>query len=92
MPKKRYLPEQIIAKLRKAEILLSQGNTVAQIIKALEVYEVTHYHWRKDNGGTSASQARCLKYLEKANTRLRKAVSDLTINKLILEEAAKSNL
>ena len=88
---KRYRPEQIIAKLREADVLLSQGHSVANTIKALEVSEVTYYRWRKEYGGMTTSQAKRLKELEKENTRLRKAVSDLTLDKLILQEAAKGN-
>ena len=88
---KRYRPEQIIAKLREADVLLSQGHTVANIIKALEISEVTYYRWRKEYGGMTTSQAKRLKELEKENSRLRKAVSDLTLDKLILQEAAKGN-
>ena len=88
---KRYRPEQIIAKLREADVLLSQGHTVANIIKALEISEVTYYRWRKEYGGMTTSQAKRLKELEKENLRLRKAVSDLTLDKLILQEAAKGN-
>ena len=88
---KRYRPEQIIAKLREADVLLSQGHTVINIIKALEISEVTYYRWRKEYGGMTTSQAKRLKELEKENSRLRKAVSDLTLDKLILQEAAKGN-
>jgi len=88
---KRYRPEQIIAKLREADVLLSQGHTVANVIKALEISEVTYYRWRKEYGGMTTSQAKRLKELEKENSRLRKAVSDLTLDKLILQEAAKGN-
>jgi len=88
---KRYRPEQIIAKLREADVLLSQGHAVANVIKALEVSEVTYYRWRKEYGGMTTSQAKRLKELEKENSRLRKAVSDLTLDKLILQEAAKGN-
>ena len=88
---KRYRPEQIIAKLREADVLLSQGHTVANIIKALEISEVTYYRWRKEYGGMTTSQAKRLKELEKENLRLRKAISDLTLDKLILQEAAKGN-
>lgn len=91
MSKKRYRPEQIIVKLREADVLLSQGHTVAQVIKALEVSEVTYYRWRKEYVGMTTSQAKRLKDLEKENARLRKAVSDLTLDKLILQEAAKGN-
>ena len=88
---KRYRPEQIIAKLREADVLLSQGHSVANTIKALEVSEVTYYRWRKEYGGMATSQAKRLKELEKENTRLRKAVSDLTLDKLILQEATRGN-
>ena len=88
---KRYRPEQIIAKLREADVLLSQGHTVANVIKALEISEVTYYRWRKEYGGMNTSQAKRLKELEKENSRLRKAVSDLTLDKLILQEAARGN-
>ena len=88
---KRYRPEQIIAKLREADVLLSQGHTVANVIKALEISEVTYYRWRKEYGGMTTSQAKRLKELEKENFRLRKAVSDLTLDKMILQEAAKGN-
>ena len=91
MAKKRYRPEQIISKLREADILLSQGHTVAQAIKSLEVSEVTYYRWRKEYGGMTTSQAKRLKELEKENARLRRAVSDLTLDKLILAEAAEGN-
>ena len=88
---RRYRPEQIIAKLREADVLLSQGHSVANTIKALEVSEVTYYRWRKEYGGMTTSQAKRLKELEKENTRLRKAVSDLTLDKLILQEATRGN-
>jgi len=88
---KRYRPEQIIAKLREADVLMSQGHTVVNVIKALEISEVTYYRWRKEYGGMTTSQAKRLKEHEKENSRLRKAVSDLTLDKLILQEAAKGN-
>lgn len=91
MSKKRYRPEEIISKLREADILIGRGQTVAQTIKSLGVSEVTYYRWRQEYGGMSTSKAKRLKELEKENTRLRKAVSDLTLDKLILEEAAKGN-
>ena len=91
MRKKRYRPEQIIAKLREADILLSQGHLVAQVIKSLKISEVTYYRWRKEYGGMNTSQAKRLKELEKENARLRRAVTNLTLDKLILEEAAKGN-
>ena len=91
MPKKTYRPEEIIIKLREAEVRLSQGVTVAEVIRTLGVSEVTYYRWRKEYGGMQVEQARRLKELEKENARLRKAVSDLTLDKLILQEAAKGN-
>ena len=91
MRKKRYRPEEIITKLREADILLGQGHTVAQVIKSIEISDVTYYRWRKEYGGMNTSQAKKLKELEKENTRLRRAVSDLTLDKLILKEAAQGN-
>ena len=91
MPQKRYCPEEIIARLRKAEVLLGEGKKVPEVIKALGVHEVTYYRWRKEYGGLSLSQARRLKELERENLRLRRAVSDLTLDKLILQEASRGN-
>lgn len=91
MAKKRFQPEEIITKLREADILISQGKPIAETIKQLGVSEVTYYRWRKEYGGMGASQMKRLKELEKENQRLRKAVSDLTLDKLILEEAARGN-
>ncbi len=91
MPQKRYRPEEIIATLRKAEVLLGEGKKVPEVTKALGVTEVTDYRWRRENGGLSLSQARHMKELERENLRLRRAVSDLTLDKLILQEAARGN-
>ena len=91
MPRKRYRPEDILSKLREADILISQGKTVAETIRILGISDVSYYRWRKEYGGMAPSQVRRLKELEKENQRLRKAVSDLTLDKLILEEAAKGN-
>jgi putative transposase len=91
MPQKRYRPEEIIAKLREAEALLAQGKKVPDVVKALGVSEVTYYRWRKEYGGLTVSQAKHLKELERENTRLRQAVSDLTLDKMILKEAARGN-
>jgi putative transposase len=91
MRKKRYRPEEIISKLREVDILLGQGHTVAQVIKSIEVSDVTYYRWRKEYSGMNTSQAKKLKELEKEDTRLRRAVSDLTLDKLILKEAAQGN-
>ncbi len=89
--KQRYSPEAIIAKLREADVLLGQGRTVAEVVKALGVSEVTYYRWRQEYGGLKVSQARRMKELEKEHARLRKAVADLTLDKLILQEAARGN-
>ena len=91
MPRKSYKPEEIINKLREAEVRLSQGATVTEVVKALGVSEVSYYRWRKEFGGMKVDQAKQLKELEKENARLRKAISDLTLDKLILQEAAKGN-
>jgi transposase-like protein len=84
MPQKRYRPEEIIAKLRKADVLLGEGGKVSEVIKTLGVHEVTYYRWRREYGGLNVSQARRLKELERENARLRKAVSDLSLDKVIL--------
>jgi putative transposase len=91
MPRKSYRPEDIIAKLRLADVLLGQGKKVGEVVKALGVSEVTYYRWRQEYGGMSASQARRLKELERENARLRKAVADLTLDKMILQEAGRGN-
>ena len=91
MPRKKYRPEEIITKLREADILISQGQSVASVIKFLGVSDVTYYRWRKDYGGMNTSQLKRLKELEQENARLRQAVSDLTLDKLILKEAAEGN-
>ena len=91
MPRKKYRPEEIITKLREADILISQGQTVASVIKSLGISDVTYYRWRKDYGGMNTSQLKKLKELEQENARLRQAVSDLTLDKLILKEAAEGN-
>ncbi len=91
MPQKRYRPEEIIAKLREAEVLIGQGKKIPEAVKAIGVSEVTYYRWRKEYGVMDVSQAKRLKELEQENARLRKAVSDLTLDKLILQEAARGN-
>ena len=91
MPKKRYRPEEIISKLRDADVLISQGKKVVEVIKTLGVTDVTYYRWRQEYGGMSIPQAKRLKELEKENERLRKAVSGLTLDKMILMEAARGN-
>jgi transposase-like protein len=87
MPRKRYSPEEIIHKLREAEVLLGQDQTVQQAARQLGISEQTYYRWRKEYGGMDKSQARRLKDLERENTRLKKLVADLALDKSILEEA-----
>lgn len=89
MSRKKYKPEQIIGMLREAEVRLSQGQTVGEICRSFSVSEQSYYRWRREYGGMEVSQAQRLKELERENTRLRKAVSDLTLDKLILDEALK---
>ncbi len=91
MPRKRYTPEQIISKLREAEVLLSQGRTVSQASKQLGVSDQTYYRWRREFGGMRTSQARKLKDLEKENARLKKLVADLSLDNAILKEAISGN-
>jgi putative transposase len=91
MPRKGFRPEEVIAKLREADVLLGQGKKVAEVVKALGVSEVTCCRWRQEYGGMSVPQARRLKELERENARLRKAVADLTVDKMILHEAGRGN-
>ena len=91
MARKRYSAEQIIGKLREAEILLAKGQKVGQVSRTLGITDQTYYRWRKEYGGLKVSQAKRLKELERENARLRKAVSDLTLDKLILKEALEGN-
>ena len=84
---RRKTPEQIISKLREAEVALAQGETVGQICRRLGISEQSYYRWRKDIGGLKMDQAKRLKELEKENGRLRRAISDLTLDKQILKEA-----
>lgn len=91
MPRKTYKPEEIVAKLRQVDVLTSQGQSVAEAIRAIGVSEVTYYRWRQEFGGLKSDQVKRLKDLETENTRLRRAVSDLTLDKLILQEAARGN-
>tara|TARA_B100000683_G_scaffold262296_1_gene289200 strand:- start:658 stop:936 length:279 start_codon:yes stop_codon:yes gene_type:complete len=88
---RKHTPEQIIAKLREAEVLLAQGETIPKVSRRLGVTEQTYYRWRKEYGGMRVSQAKRLKDLEKENTRLKRLVADLNLDKMILEEAAKGN-
>ena len=89
MPKKRYNAEEIIHKLRGADVLLSQGKTVSHACKQIGVSDQTYYRWRKAYGGMKVDQARRLKELEAENARLKRAVADLTVDKLILKEVAE---
>ena len=86
--KKAHTPEEIVAKLRQAEVLNGQGKTVAEAVRAIGVTEPTYYRWRTEFGGLKLDQVKRLKELERENARLRKAVSDLTLEKVILKEAA----
>jgi transposase-like protein len=89
MPKKRYTAEEIIHKLREAKVLLGQGRTVPQVCKQLGVADQTYYRWRKAYGGMKVNQAKRLKELETENASLKRAVADLTVDKLILKEVAE---
>ena len=89
MPKKRYNAEEIIHKLREADVLLSQGINVSQVCKRIGVSEQTYYRWRKAYGGMKVDQAKRLKELETEHARLKRAVADLTVDKLILKEVAE---
>jgi len=91
MARKRHTAEEIIGKLREAEVLLAQGRSVAEAAKAIGVTEQSYYRWRREYGGLRTDQARRMKELERENARLRKAVADLTLDKLILKEAASGN-
>lgn len=91
MPSKRHTPEQIIGKLREAEVELAKGATIAQVAKKLEITEHTYYRWRTEYGGMRVDQAKRLKELEVENTRLKKLVADLSLDKAILKEAASGN-
>ncbi len=91
MNRKRFTPEQIIGKLREAEVALAQGETAAKVCRTLSIAEQTFYRWRREYGGLKVEQAKRLKVLEQENTRLRRAVADLTLDKLILQEAVRGN-
>ena len=91
MSRKRYTPEQIIGFLREAEVRLSQGEKIGVICRGLGVSEQSYYRWRREYGGLKVGHAKRLKDLEKENARLRRAVSDLTLDKLILKEAIEGN-
>ena len=88
MARKTYEPEEIVAKLRQVDVLVSQGRPVAEAVRSIGVTQFTYYRCRREYGGLKTDQVKRLKELEKENERLRKAVSDLTLEKLILREAA----
>ena len=91
MPIKRHKPEEIVAKLRQVDVLVSQGQSVADSVRSIGVTEVTYYRWRQEYGGLKSDQVRRMKDLEVENQRLRRAISDLTLDKLILQEASRGN-
>ena len=91
MGRKRHKAEEIVAKLRQVEVLTAQGRPVAEAVRSIGVTEVTYYRWRSEYGGLKGDQVKRLKELEAENNRLRRAVSDLTIEKMILKEAASGN-
>ena len=91
MPRRHHKPEEIVAKLRQVDVLASQGQSIADALRAIGVTEVTYYRWRQEYGGLKSDQVRKLKDLEAENARLRRAVSDLTLDKMILKEAARGN-
>src|SRR5437879_2745473 len=92
MARKRHTAEEIVAKLRQVDVLVGQGRQVADAVRAIGVTEVTYYRWRNEYGGLKGDQVKRLKELETENGRLRRAVSDLTLDKLILAEAAKGKI
>jgi transposase-like protein len=92
MAKKRFRPEEIINKLRHADVLLGQGKKVAEIVKTLGITDVTDYRWRQEYGGMTTAQAKRLKDLERENGQLRQIVADLTLDTRILQEAAKGTV
>ena len=91
MRRKVHGADEIVAKLRQVELLMTQGRSAADAVRAIGVTEATYYRWRKEFGGLKGDQVRRLKELEAENARLRRAVSDLTVEKLILKEAARGN-
>jgi len=91
MGRKRYTPEQIIRHLRQAEVLSSQGRNVPEICRELGITPNTYYRWRKEYGAMQVNQAKRLKELEKENSRLKRAVADLTLDNQILKEASEGN-
>jgi putative transposase len=91
MAKKRHTAEQIISKLREAEVLLAKGTKIAQVCRKIGVTDQTYYRWRKEYGGVRTDQVKRLKEVEKENARLKKLVADLSLDNAILKEAAYPN-
>ena len=91
MPRERHKAEEIVTRLRQVDVLTAQGRPVAEAVRSIGVTEVTYYRWRSEYGGLKSDQVKRLKELETENTRLRRAVSDLTLDKMILAEAARGN-
>ena len=91
MPRKRHTGEEIVAKLRQVDVLTAQGRPVAEAVRTIGVTEVTYYRWRSEYGGLKRDQVKRLKELEAESARLRRAVSDLTLDKMVLAEAARGN-
>ena len=91
MASKKHRPEEVVAKLRQVDVLVSQGQAVAEAIRAVGVTEVTYYRWRREFGGLKADRVKRLKQLAAENARLRRAIADLTLAKQILAEAARGN-
>ena len=91
MAKKRHTAEQIISKLREAEILLAKGTKMLQVCRQIGITEQTYYRWRKEYGGVRTDQVKRFKEVEKENVRLKKIVADLTLDNAILKEAAYPN-
>lgn len=91
MKGKKYTAEQIVAKLREAEVLLAKGQALGEVCRQLEITDATYYRWRKEYGGLRVDQAKRLKEIEAENARLRKVVAELTIDNSILKEAARKN-
>ncbi len=91
MARRHHKPEEIVSKLRQVEVLSGQGKSIVDAVRTIGVTEATYYRWRSEYGGLKLDQVKRLKVLEQENSRLRRAVSDLTLEKLILKEAASGN-
>ncbi len=91
MPQKKHKPEEIVAKLRQVDVLVSQGQSVAEAVRSISVTAFTYYRWRKEFGGLKSDQVKRLKELEKENSRLKRLLADAELDKAILREAASGN-